>query len=590
MAFSESFLEELKDRSDIAEVVSGYVRLTKKTGSNQFGLCPFHSEKTPSFSVNTEHQIYHCFGCGKGGGSIGFIMEIENLSYADAVRFLANRAGLEVPEDRQDPAAGQRARMLELNREAARFFHAQLQTPAGAAARAYIAKRGLSDAMVTAFGLGCAPDSWNALTDAMNARGYTRAELVTAGLARVGKTDSVYDYFRNRLMFPVIDVRGSVIGFSGRILGDGEPKYLNSPDTLVYSKSRSLFGLNLAKKTKAGYLLLAEGNIDVVSLHQAGFDAAVASLGTSLTAEQARLMARYTKEIVIAYDADTAGVKAAGRAIGILQQLEMKVRVLRIPSGKDPDEFIRSEGPEAFRQLIAGGGNQVEYRLDFAAERFDLNTDDGRVGWLKEAIDILATLPGAVEREIYALRVAERAGVTADAVLTEAERLRKKKTRAARREEEREQLRPVRSVQPADRSVRYDDVKSAVAEQGAVRLLCHYPELWRRTDLKGSEFSSPELGRLFDLVVERGREGKSIDPDLLGERLTPEEVRLLVNLMGQQGMSLAAAENAMVDYTKRIRGRFDREQVSAEGADDEALRRYVEKLKKTKGNGDRNGN
>ena len=267
MSFPEAFLEELAARNDIVSVVSGYVSLTKRTGSNLFGLCPFHSEKTPSFSVNSEKQIFHCFGCGKGGDVISFIREIENLSFSDAVRFLAERSGMEVPEDGQDEQRSRRARMLELNREAARFFHSQLISPAGRDGQDYVRKRGIPD-MVRPFGLGFAPDRWDALTNAMTAKGFTPRELTEAGLARVGKSGGLYDYFRNRLMFPVIDVRGSVIGFSGRILGDGEPKYLNSPDTLVYSKSRSLFALNLAKKSKCGYILLVEGNIDVVTLHR----------------------------------------------------------------------------------------------------------------------------------------------------------------------------------------------------------------------------------------------------------------------------------------------------------------------------------
>ena len=278
MAFPEKFIQELIDRSDIVDVVSGYVRLTKRSGANQFGLCPFHSEKTPSFSVSPDKQIYHCFGCGKGGGVISFIMEIENLSYPEAVAFLAKRAGMQMPEETDSFESRKRARMLALNRDAARWFYAQLSTPAGAAARDYIARRRISGAMVKNFGLGAAPDSWDSLVHAMHEKGYTDQELFDAGLVKRGKKGGFYDAFRNRLMFPVIDVRGNVIGFSGRILDDGEPKYMNSPETLVFSKSRNLFALNLAKKSKAGYIILSEGNIDIVALHQAGFDSAVASL------------------------------------------------------------------------------------------------------------------------------------------------------------------------------------------------------------------------------------------------------------------------------------------------------------------------
>ena len=288
-------------------MVSGYVKL-KRSGANLFGLCPFHSEKTPSFSVSPEKQIYHCFGCGKGGGVINFIMEIEGLSFREAVEFLAKRCGMSVPDEKSDAESLRRERMLALNKDAARFFRSQLFSPEGAPAQDYVNRRAMSREMVLRFGLGYAPDSWDSLIKAMSALGYTRQELFDAGLVRAGKRDgSFYDTFRSRLMFPVIDIRGNVIGFSGRIIGDGEPKYMNSPETPVFNKSRSLFAINLAKKSKAGYFILAEGNVDVLMMHQAGFDSAVASLGTSLTAEQARLISRYTNEVVLAYDSDAAG-------------------------------------------------------------------------------------------------------------------------------------------------------------------------------------------------------------------------------------------------------------------------------------------
>ena len=378
MAFSQDFLQELSDRNPIEDVVGEYVQFTKRSGQNLFGLCPFHSEKTPSFSVSPSKQIYHCFGCGKGGSVINFIMEIENLSFPEAVEFLARRAGMKVPEQQSDPGKPKRDRLYALNRDAARFFYEQLSTPAGAAAVDYMLRRGITPGTARRFGLGCAPESWDALCSAMKEKGYTERELYDAGLVRRGKKGGVYDAFRGRLMFPVIDVRGNVIAFSGRALGDVEPKYLNSPETPVFSKSHNLFGLNLAKKSKSGYIILVEGNIDVVSLHQAGFDSAVASLGTSLTPEQARLISRFKQEVVIAYDADEAGKKAAQRAIGILEKLELKVRVLTVRGAKDPDEFIKAKGPEAFQNLLAESENHVEYRLDAVRAKHDLATDEGK--------------------------------------------------------------------------------------------------------------------------------------------------------------------------------------------------------------------
>ena len=578
MAFSEEFLEELSRRNDIVDVVSAYVPLTKRSGANQFGLCPFHGEKTPSFSVNAEKQIYHCFGCGKGGGVINFIMEIENLSFPDAVRFLARRAGMAVPEDDHDPDRGKRARMLELNREAARYFHAQLMAPTGVPAQEYVRRRGIVS-MVKPFGLGYAPEGWQNLTDAMTAKGYTRQELIDAGLARVGRNGGLYDYFRGRLMFPVIDVRGSVIGFSGRILSDGEPKYLNSPDTLVYSKSRSLFALNLAKKSKSGYILLAEGNIDVVSLHQAGFDSAVASLGTSLTSDQARLLANYTTQVVIAYDADAAGQKAAQRAIGILQPLDMKIKVLKIPGAKDPDEFIQQNGPTAFRELIERSGNQIEYRLEQTAAQFDLGTDEGRVGYLKAAGKLIASLPGSVEREIYGIRAAEKAGVSKDAFLGEVARVRKQNAAAARKQRDREATAPLRAAQPQSRELRFENVRSAIAEEGVLNLLCRFPEQFGSLPLAGADFTSPALGGLYEAVMARVRQGRSVSMAALSQQFSPEELTLLAGILQHDEISAAAAQQAMGDYIDKIRAERDK---AARGED---LRGYAEKLKQTKGYG-----
>jgi len=582
VAFPESFLEDLASRNDIVDVVSGYVHLTRRSGANQFGLCPFHSEKTPSFSINTEKQIYHCFGCGKGGGVINFIMEIENLSFPDAVQFLARRAGMEVPEDDRDENRGRRARMLELNRDAARFFHEQLRSPAGKAAQEYVVRRGITG-MVTPFGLGFAPDSWNTLTDAMRAKGYTQPELVAAGLARTGKNGGIYDYYRNRLMFPVIDVRGSVIGFSGRILGDGEPKYLNSPDTLVYKKSNSLFALNLAKKSKSGYILLAEGNIDVVSLHQAGFDSAVASLGTSLTAEQARLMARYTDQVVIAYDNDGAGQKAAQRAITILQQLDMKVKVLQIPGAKDPDEFIQSRGPQAFRDLIEKSGNQVEYRLEQIASQFELTSDEGRVNYLKEAAKLIASLPGSLEREIYGLRAAEKAGVSQAAFEGEVARIRKRNTASARKQQYREDTAPLRAAQPKSRELRFENIRSAMAERGVINLLCRFPEQFTSLSLSGSQFSSQTLGKLYDSLKARLQAGKTVSLAVLGEQFSADELSLLAEILHHDEIPAASAREAMGDYIEKIQSEKDKASRQLD------LAGYAQKLKKTKGYGNKDG-
>ena len=575
MAFSQDFLQELSDRNPIEDVVGEYVQFTKRSGQNLFGLCPFHSEKTPSFSVSPSKQIYHCFGCGKGGSVINFIMEIENLSFPEAVEFLARRAGMKVPEQQSDPGKPKRDRLYALNRDAARFFYEQLSTPAGAAAVDYMLRRGITPGTARRFGLGCAPESWDALCSALKEKGYTERELYDAGLVRRGKKGGVYDAFRGRLMFPVIDVRGNVIAFSGRALGDVEPKYLNSPETPVFSKSHNLFGLNLAKKSKSGYIILVEGNIDVVSLHQAGFDSAVASLGTSLTPEQARLISRFKQEVVIAYDADEAGKKAAQRAIGILEKLELKVRVLTVRGAKDPDEFIKAKGPEAFQNLLAESENHVEYRLDAVRAKHDLATDEGKVAYLKEAAGVIAQLPDRAAREVYAMRAASQCGVSPEAVQDEVRQQRRRRAAAARRQTEREELRPLRMSQPQERGIQYKNPRSAAAEEGVIRLLNLDPSLFRGVELAEADFSSPELWRIYSALRRRADEGAGLSPAAMSGELSPEEFSLFTSVI-QKPESAANAPRALADYIAIMR--------AADKAEGDLLA-FQDRMKKTKSYG-----
>ena len=456
MAFPERFLDELVARNEITDVVKGYVNLTKRSGSNLFGLCPFHSEKTPSFSVSPDKQIYHCFGCGKGGGVISFIMEIENLSFPDAVHFLARRVNMEVPDDKDDrELRSKRERLLSLNREAARFFHENLSKPQCRAVTEYIAGRGITASSVKTFGLGAAPDSWGALCDEMERRGYTKTELLDAGLAARSSKGNIYDFFRNRLIFPLIDVRGNVVGFSGRRItnDENERKFIHTKETILFNKSRFLFGLNLAKKTKLGRIILVEGNVDVITLRQAGFDNAIASLGTSLTEEQARLISNYTREVVIAYDSDKAGVAATERAIGHLERLGVAIKVLKVPGNKDPDEFIRNHGPGAFAALLNSMGNHIEYRLSLIEAKYDLTDDAGKVAYLKETAEMLSTVSSPVAREIYGNRVAEKLRISPEAMQTEIKRVISRRVKEQKRKLERE-TRPVNIIQP--KRTKYD--------------------------------------------------------------------------------------------------------------------------------------
>ena len=503
--FSQSFLDELLARNDIVDVVGGYVPLTSKGGS-YWGCCPFHNEKTPSFHVLQDKQFYHCFGCKKGGGVINFIMEIENLSYPDAIRFLARRVNLPVPEEKNDGGTEKlRRRMLELNRDAARWYYQTLQGPEGAAVRAYLQKRQIRRGIAVRFGMGAAPDSWDSLLRAMTQKGYSKDELVRAGLVVQNKKGGLYDKFRNRLMLPVIDVRGDVVGFGSRVLDKSEPKYMNTTETLTYSKRRVLYGLNLAKKTKRPNIILCEGNLDVVTLHQAGFDNAVASMGTALTVEQTRLLSRYTKELVLCYDNDNAGRLATQRALEILDKSEFTVRVLKLPNKmvdgqptkQDADDFIKNFGPDAFERLLSGSENGIEFRIAEVAGKFDLSDDRQRVAYAEEVSGVLAGLENAVEREIYTARAAEAAGLTAEALRLEVDRAFKRKARKEKRDRERREMSPAVTLQPAGRGLRYENLRSAMAEEGVIRLLMQDDGLFgEESPLREEEFSSPMLGKI----------------------------------------------------------------------------------------------
>ena len=560
MAFSREFLDELVARSDIYDVVSSYVHLTKK-GGNYFGLCPFHNEKTPSFSVSRDKQIYHCFGCKKGGGVISFIMEQEHLSYPDAVRFLAKRANMEVPEDEDDRGTGKRRqRILELNRDAARFYYQNLQTPEGAAVAAYLNKRKITRKTAMNFGLGAALDQWDSLLNAMLQAGYTKAELLAAGLVVQNTKGRLYDKFRNRLIFPIIDVRGDVVAFGGRVLDGGEPKYLNTQETIAYSKRRVLYGLNLAKKSKRSNIILCEGNIDVITLHQAGFDNAVASMGTALTLEQIRLLSRYTKELVLCYDNDGAGKAATEKAIDLLNNTEFSVKVLQlpqriidgVPSKQDVDDFIKFHGKEAFEALLTGSGNHVEFLLTSAAGKYDLRDDQQRVAFAKEAAAIVAELADPVEREVYAGRAAESAGLSKEAMLLEIQRCRRQERKKEWAVQQRANLNPVSQLQPKSAAIRYTDIHSAMAEEGVLRLLTRDDSLFDQCrQLHSEEFSSPLLGKIYQILWEDYQKGLPLQLNALSGILEPEEMSHLTNLL-QKPESMRNSRQALSDYIAAI--------------------------------------
>lgn len=554
----QSFLDDLIARNDIVDVVGSYVALQQK-GSNLFGLCPFHNEKTPSFSVSPSKQIYHCFGCKKGGGVINFIMEVENLSYIDAVRFLAKRVNLEVPDDRQDDdTARRRQRILALNRDAARWYYDVLQSPQGAAVQAYLDKRQIRKAIAVRFGMGASTANWDDLTRAMTARGYTKTELITAGLAVASKKGGVYDKFRNRLMLPVIDQRGDVVGFGSRVIDNSEPKYMNTTDTPVYSKRHVLYGLNLAKKTKRPEIILCEGNLDVVTLHQAGFDNAVASMGTALTQEQIRLLSRYTKNLVLCYDNDNAGQMATQRALEMLNNTEFTVRVLRLPNKmvdgqpkkQDADDFIKAYGPDAFAQLLSGSAGGMEFRMAQVAGKYDMKDDRQRVAYAQEISQVLCALENAVEREVYTNRAAEVSGFSKEAMRTEVERATRQRSSRDRKQRERRELNPAVSLQPTERSIRYTNLRSAMAEEGVIRLLLHDDTIFPQdAPLQEEDFSSPLLGKIFGLLWQH--RSSAYPMAALSASLSGEEMSHLTALI-QKPESTANAEKSLQDYLRII--------------------------------------
>ncbi len=576
MAFSPAFIDELVARNPIEDVVGQYVSL-KRSGANMFGLCPFHGEKTASFSVAPDKGIYYCFGCHKGGGVVNFMMEVENLTYPDAVRALAKRAGLEVPEDEEYQSRyRQQERLWALNKEAGRFFHNQLYSPAGQKCLEYTQSRGMSKAIITHFGIGFAPDSWNALVDAMRKKGYTDQELRDADL--VGeKNGRIYDRFRNRLMFPIIDVRGNVIGFGGRVLDDSKPKYLNSNETLIFNKRKNLFGLNYAKKTKQPYIILVEGNIDVVALHQYGFDNAVASLGTSLTEEQVALLSRYTEQVVLTYDGDEAGQRAAQRAIPMLEKAGIQVKVLQMKDAKDPDEFLKKFGPDKFRLLLEDSSNRVEYQLNAIRKKYDLQDDNQRVQYIQECAELIASLSSAVSREVYGGRVAEIGKVSADAIAMEVGKAYKRRMAREKKKQEAVDLAPAKNLQPKSRSIRYDNMKSAMAEEKLLAMLLKEPALFDKTgQLSEKAFSVPLLGRAYGQLQRRQQQGLEVKLGIL-EELTGEEMSHLAAITQRHS---GPVDEAVLDDC--IRTVLYEHQASAVSSDED-LRLLQSRLKERKG-------
>ena len=529
MAISERFIQELQERVDIEEVISSHITLRRR-GKTLVGLCPFHNEKTPSFTVYPDTNSFYCFGCGAGGDVISFIRRIDNLDYVEAVKTVAQMAGMSMPEDGYDDTlAKRRMRLLAANREAARFFNACLMDEKNRPALDYFLRRALTTATIRHFGLGYAPDSWHALTEHLRSKGFTYEEMVLANLVRRSDKNgkaNYYDNFRNRVMFPIIDLRGNVIAFGGRVMDDSKPKYINTSDTPVYKKSNGVFALNFAKNANENKLLLVEGYMDVIALHQAGFTNAIACLGTAFTSEQANLLSRYAEEIIICYDNDGAGREATQRALNVLGKTGLKLRVVTMSGGKDADEIIRTHGKERFAELLGMAANKTEYRLLQERNKYNLNTDDGKLRFLTAAAQILAEC-SAIECDIYATRLSNELGVSAESINAQ---IRSVKTRQ-RRSDESKRLKESealieRSFADKNNPQRAANIRAAKAEETLIASLMHNPDFYPKLKDKFSadDFVTDFNKRIMRCLADKLDKGFIPELSLFAREFTPEEM------------------------------------------------------------------
>lgn len=587
MPFPDSFLQELKLRSDITEIASSYVNL-KRHGRNMVGLCPFHGEKTPSFNIYTESGSFYCFGCGAGGDVITFIMKIENLDYVEAVKFLAQRAGMEMPENTYDDSLSKlRMRIYEANREAARFFHATLLSQRGQSGLNYLRGRALSDRTIRHFGLGFADYDWNSLCNHLKNKGFSEYEIYSANLAFKRKNgNGIYDRFVNRVMFPIIDLRGNVIAFGGRIMTDEKPKYLNTSDTPVFKKSENLFSLNNAKSSGTRTLILCEGYMDVIALNQAGFTNAVATLGTALTNEQAVLMKRYADEVIICYDADGAGQKATARAIDILRNAGLPIKILTVPSGKDPDEFIRSKGengPAAFKLLIEKCGNDIEYRLMKLKENYNLNTTDGKVAFLNEAVKIVATIESPIERDVFASKLCAELEIDKNAFLEQISKVKRRDRRENIKKETRQIQAELNGQSDKINREHYKKPRSSSAEEALLVYLINNPDYANSISerVTPDKFSNSLIKRYYEYVLSKIKSGyeplTSVSSDF-----NSDEVSYLYKLISTT-IPAASTREAVEEYINVINeesNKLTSDKLADMSADD--INDYIMKMKQNK--------
>ena len=534
----EDIINEIKYRNDIETAISQYVNL-KRRGKNLVGLCPFHSEKTPSFTVYPENGSFYCFGCGVGGDVFTFTGLIENLDYIESVKLLAERSGITLPQDGYDDSMQRlKKRIYDINRDTARFFHAFLMSPGGKWALDYLTGRGLTVKTIKHFGLGAAPDSWDALIHHLKKKGYTESDMLAANVIGQSQRGSLYDRFRKRVMFPIINIRGNIVAFSGRAM-PGEDKqggkYVNTADTPVYKKSENLFGINFAKNVCSERVILVEGNMDVISLHQAGFENTVAPLGTAFTTEQANLLSRYTKEIVLMLDADAAGQKAVRRASELLENTGLSVRVVVVPDGKDPDEYIKKNGKERFAALLEGAVSDMEYKLLTAAKDINLDNEDGRLKYLAAAAEIIAASDDIMTRDIYIGRLSEKYGVSRTALTARIEELRKRNRRQKQKKEISDIIRP-KFTKDDINPERRRSVKGTAAEETLIAVLLKNPDFYKiaAEKLPPEKMLTSLNRRIYETILSVLERGGTLDISAFAEKLLPAEIGYLVSLQNSE--------------------------------------------------------
>ena len=577
----ELFIQQLKQSCDMERIVSGYLPLKKK-GRYLVGLCPFHSEKSPSFYVYPQNQSFYCFGCGAGGDVITFIRRIENLEYMEAVKLLADRCGLELPmdSDQSDERSMLKKRVLEINRESARFFHSCLMSEQGRQAYEYLISRGRDRKTIRHFGLGYAPAGWDGLLNHLRTKGFSDNDMLEANVVTKGKYGP-HDRFSNRVIFPIIDLRGNVVAFGGRALDDKGAKYLNSSDTPVFKKNKTLFALNFAKTSKRPGLILAEGYMDVIAIHQAGFDNAVATLGTALTEEQARLISQYAERVVLAYDSDGPGQAATKRAMNIFDEVGVKVSVLSMTGAKDPDEFIKKYGTERFAMLLDNSRNPVEFELSKLRTTHDTAQADGKVGYLKEACKLFAGIRNPVEREVYITQTANELAISPQAIKAQIENLDKRESYRQRKQQRADtNIYIGRMAAAKDDLQRRTNLRYAMAEEGVLFCLMKNPDSYPQVSSRVSEqdFVTDINRQLYLALSQRLEQGQTVEMIDLSSQLSPE-------LMGRISAIMATApsqrcdEQTLGDYIARlIEHRSVKTEREVAQMDDNDLGEYVKQL------------